>query len=78
MFFDRAICSGLTLEQISPARGPGYSRVVLAWANPFSEAHERAETSMLNGEATHTLDEFAPRLAAFSGLDLKTVDYPDD
>ncbi|HLJ49353.1 MAG TPA: hypothetical protein VKU01_25240 [Bryobacteraceae bacterium] len=78
LFIDRAICKGLTLEQVTPARGCGYSRVKLEWKNPFSDAHETVQLGLLNGAETHTLDNFAEELAGFWRIKLKSVEYPDD
>ncbi|MEO7650967.1 MAG: hypothetical protein ABIZ80_10910, partial [Bryobacteraceae bacterium] len=76
--FERSRCLWLNLEQARPARGGGYSRLVLRLRNPFSLEQEPVDTEVLTGIETRTLDRIALEVAAFWELTMKTEQYDDD
>lgn len=76
--FARNRCIGLRLEQATPARGSGYSRLTLELRNPFSFEQEAIETELLRGENTNSLDRTAREVSAFWNLPMRTEKFADD
>jgi hypothetical protein len=76
--FERGLCLSLTLEQVAPARGGGYSRLVLNLHNPFSLEREPVDTVLLAGQDMHTLDRVSPEVSQFWELPLITEESWND
>lgn len=76
--FERSWCLELRLAQVLPARGPGYSRLVLRLRNPYSVEQEPVDSVVLTGKDTHTLDRVALEVCAFWQLPMTAEQYDND
>jgi hypothetical protein len=76
--FERSLGPSLLLERAQPARSAGYSRLVLRLHNPFSLEHEPADTVVLTGDKTNTLDRVAPDVSAFWECPIRSEEFADD
>jgi len=76
--FERTRHLALELHRVAPARGAGYSKLVVNLDNPFTLEQQTVPNTVLNGKDMNTLDRVAPEVAAFWELVLATKEYDDD
>jgi hypothetical protein len=78
VFWEAAICSGIKLVRLSPARGSGNATVYLVMRNPFSRGREEVTEVVLRADDWNGLNVAAPKLAEFWALPLQVEEYPDE
>jgi hypothetical protein len=76
--FERRRCLTLELRQVLPAKGAGYSELVLQIDNPFTLESQTVGVDVLKGNDTNALDSVAPEVASFWGLPLKIAKSYND
>ena len=77
LIIPRDIVTGVALDRVKPAKGPGGANLVVEYEDPFSSAHRRRWITLYTSDAIGGLDELAPVFALWAERTLK-VEASDD
>jgi hypothetical protein len=66
------------LQHLAPARGPGGSRLVVRYRDPFTSREAKRSKDILFADGQSSLDEAAQKVADWAAKELRVFEYLND